>query len=225
MRNSERLTRQALGNPATVERQRALISALGLSCLVLGTLTSCSNDGDRIAVIGDSITLTSGGSLEDSLADFQPEIRAQLGATVNDMLPAGRELAAAKPQQVLIDLGTNDVNHGTPTDQTRAHLTEMVGLFPDAECIYLVDINTHMAEGGAPSAAAATAANTVISEIADSDDRIEVIGWNEIVTDDLEAHGGTSTLLTDTVHPTEAGQAELADAMGDAFDRCGFPLT
>jgi lysophospholipase L1-like esterase len=148
-----------------------------------------------------------------------------LGATVTDMLPAAQELAGTHPQQVLIDLGTNDVNHGTPTATTAAALTHMIGMFPDAECIYLVDINTHMAETGTPSTAAAVAANKVIAELARNDDRIEVIGWNQIVTDDLERHDGTSTLLVDTVHPTAEGQAELADAMGDAFDRCGFPLT
>jgi lysophospholipase L1-like esterase len=206
-------------------RARPLTIALGLGCLLLGTLASCSNDGDRIVVVGDSITLTSGGALEESLADFDSDIRAKLGATVTDMLPAAQELAGTHPQQVLIDLGTNDVNHGTPTATTQTALTQMIGMFPDAECIYLVDINTHMAETGTPSTAAAVAANKVIAELARNDDRIEVIGWNQIVTDDLERHDGTSTLLVDTVHPNAEGQAQLADAMGDAFDRCGFPLT
>lgn len=180
--------------------------------------------GQVVAVVGDSITVLSANQIDLALARQHPTVEARMGATVGDMVPYAEPLAASRPRQVVIDLGTNDALHGTPIAQTSDDLSRMVALFPAAECIHLVRVNTHMhPEDGGVIAQRARAVNEVIDRFVASDGRIDTVDWDSIVARSIDASGGSPLISPDTVHPTPAGSDVLARAIGSAVSGCGRP--
>ncbi len=173
-----------------------------------------SNEGDKVLVMGDSITAITGKDLEEDLAAYDVTLRAQFGATVVELVPHAEEAVAEAPAQVIIALGTNDAIGKKPVDRTEQDLRKMIGFFPDAKCIHLVNINTKMESGGESRTAEAEAVNEVLDRLASDDSRIGIIDWDGRVSDDL---------VDDTVHPNKAGQAVLSEMMDDALGRCGRP--
>jgi len=174
-----------------------------------------SNEGDKALILGDSITAITGKDLAKDLEPaYDVTLRAKFGATVQEMMPYAKEAAAQNPDQVIIDLGSNDALKQVPIQETSAQLREMVGLYPKAECIHLVNINTKMMHGNQSRTKEAQAINKVIDDLAASDSRISIIDWDGKVSDDL---------VDDTVHPNKKGQEVLAQMMDDALGRCGRP--
>ncbi len=203
------------------------IVAIIAAVLVAGLLIvdrALSPAGDTVAVLGDSITFVTTGKI---FQEFDNEYKvigdAKLGARVEDMQPTADSLAPQKPQQLIVDLGTNDVLLDTPIDQAGASLREMIGKFKDAKCIHVVNINTHMTSDGAPVPDAARAMNEQIDKIAADDHRIDVIDWDGMVGGSVDDQHPAGTFTADTVHPSEEGQRALADAMADSLARCGRP--
>lgn len=180
--------------------------------------------GDRVAVVGDSITFVTTGKLfEEFEGNYDVIGDARLGARLSDMMPTAKELAAQSPRQVIIDLGTNDVLRDTPIEEAAATLREMVGLFESAKCIHVVNINTRMTSDGQPVPEPARALNEHIEAIAAEDGRIDIIDWDGMVAASATDEFPAGTYIADTVHPSEEGQRALAGAMADALDRCGRP--
>lgn len=181
-------------------------------------------EGQQVAIVGDSITVLSANQIEVALARQHTDIEARMGATVGDMVPYAEPLAAPPPRQVVINLGTNDALHGTSLAETSDDLTRMVALFPRAECIHLVTVNTHMhPEDGGVTAQRAKAVNDVIGRFVDADARIDTIDWDGIVARSLDDSGTSPLISPDTVHPTPDGSAVLARAIGSAVSGCGRP--
>ena len=203
------------------------IIAIVAVVLVAGLLVldrALSPAGDKVAVLGDSITFVTTGKIFEEFDDEYEVIGdAKLGARVQDMQPTADSLASQQPQQLIVDLGTNDVLLGTPIDQAGAALRDMIGKFGSAECIHVVNINTRMTSDGAPVEDAARAMNEQIEQIAAEDDRIDIIDWDGMVAGSVDDEHPAGTFTADTVHPSEEGQRALADAMGDALARCGRP--
>jgi lysophospholipase L1-like esterase len=174
-----------------------------------------SNEGDKVLILGDSITAITGKDLAKDLEPaYDVTLRAKFGATVQEMMPYAKEVAPQKPDQVVIDLGSNDALGQKPIQETSQQLHELVGLFPDAECIELVNINTKMRHGNQSRTKEAQAINKVLEDIAAADGRISIVDWDSKVSDDL---------VDDTVHPNKKGQEVLAQLMDDALGRCGRP--
>ncbi len=196
--------------------------------LVAGFLVvnqATDRDGDSVAIIGDSITVLDSGQMQKQLSsEFKVTLRATLGIRLSESMTTAQQLAAAKPTQVIIDLGSNDALKATPVDQAIKDLQSMVALFKTSECIHLVDLNTHMvALGVGPVAPEAKAINQAIADLAAKDDRIDVISWDKIVSDDIAAHPPKGTLTADTVHPGAKGQLLLAEEADTVLHRCGRP--
>ena len=177
--------------------------------------------GPRIAILGDSITVVSAGSIRSTLShEYDADIRATLGVTAGQMLPAAQEALAHNPDQVVIALGSNDALHGTPPATAAADIGKLVALFPQAHCIHLVTLNTHMTDNGRSVAGPAELLNAAIVHLQSTDPRIHLIDWNKAVSDDIAAHPPGGTLLADTVHPNAAGQAVFANQIKAALDSC-----
>src|SRR5689334_1364372 len=81
---------------------------------------------DRVEVIGDSITVITEPVLHDDLdGRHKVDVQAVGGMEVAQMQPQATQAALAAPDQVVINLGTNDVIHGKPIDKAAQDLEAM----------------------------------------------------------------------------------------------------
>ncbi len=176
-----------------------------------------------VAFLGDSISVVTSPEIKTELGgDYTPDIAAVLGIQAGQMIPAGQRAAAKDPDQVVIELGSNDVLHGANLGNAQADLLKLISLFPNARCIHMVNIDTHMTDNGTPLGPRAGTLNVALSRLHAADKRIDIIDWNQIVSADIAAHPPSGTPLTDdTVHPNPAGRALLATAIKTALDNCG----
>jgi len=174
--------------------------------------------------VGDSITAQAKDLLVRSLSSgYHLAIDGRSNYRVAEQLPAAARMAGGDPEQVIINLGSNDVGSEVPTDESAASLAEMVALFPAARCVHLVTINESM---GVPTAAKgpvlARDLNARIRALAATDPRIRIVDWAQIVRD-FEAVNGPGSATSDTVHPTWDGQRVLIAAYQRSLDSCPAP--
>ena len=174
-----------------------------------------------VAVIGDSITEQGEQVLTAQLDDrWDLLVDGRSGFTIAQQLPAARRAADSQPTQVVINLGSNDVAAVASGDEVGDELAEMVGLFPSARCIHLVEVNEGIEWGGRSFAGGAAAINQAIAALAAADPRIGIVAWSDAVAA-AEAGGlPDGPVLEDTVHPTTAGQELLARLYGEALAAC-----
>lgn len=181
--------------------------------------TGCGLFDDRqpVAVIGDSITWQSSGPINDELGDrWRLDVRGVPGATIADMVDTAGDMADTSPQQVVVNLGTNDAARGVPPEQSAADLERLLDQFAGTRCIHLVTVHNNIfdyGEGFISERALAT--NVALLDVAERRG-VHVIDWNQILTERL-AVPGSPGLLADTVHPTPAGVEVLVDVYGDAL--------
>ncbi|MCC6226655.1 MAG: SGNH/GDSL hydrolase family protein [Microthrixaceae bacterium] len=199
----------------------AVTAILGAAAVMADTFTA--PDHQPVAVLGDSITAIGERQLiETAGSKFQLEVRATFGARGGEQLAAASELAAKKPEQVVINLGTNDVLKGVPPEETIASLEQMAAMFTSAKCIHFVTVNTRLQQADHRPRAEAIAMNERILDLAKRTGKGDVIRWDHLV-DEATNPQQPLGLTDDGVHPTPLGQRELAYAMVDALERCGRP--
>lgn len=194
---------------------------LGATAFIVDTVTSPEHE--PVAVIGDSITAIGERQLLETAGDrFKLDIRAKFGARIEEQLAAASELAATKPVQVVINLGTNDVLYGVPLGDSLAALEQMAAMFTTAKCIHFVTISTNLRQGDRTPRAEANAMNEQILDLAKRTGKGDVVRWDYLM-DEATTSEEPLGLTDDGVHPTAKGQRELADAVVDALERCGRP--
>jgi lysophospholipase L1-like esterase len=205
---------------------RRLLVLLGVLALLLAGILldrATTRDGDTVAAIGDSIMLWGEPEMRTTVgAHTRLTVRAQGGKRIDEMMPAARELAATSPVQVIINLGTNDVLQRIPLEESVRHLNDMVGLYPQAECIHLVTINENIDKDGFQPHDAAVALNGAMQQLAKDNPRVSLIRWDEMVRKSIQREPPTGFIF-DGVHPGPEGQRALAEAYDRAVDRCGRP--
>jgi lysophospholipase L1-like esterase len=132
-------------------------------------------------------------------------------------------MAAGKPNQAIVNLGTNDALQHIPIDQSTAALEQILGLFHTAKCVHLVTINTHMRPpNGDVTRPWALALNKLIRKEAADKGNVDVIDWDSINAAAVtKAH--PDGLTFDGIHPTPSGQRQLIAAYHDAIEHCGRP--
>lgn len=204
-------------------RSRSLTLSV-LIVLVLATTAGCSNKGDSVAVMGDSITALDQSTMEEQLGgDYELFITGNFGKTVAEVMPEAEVLAQREYDQVIINLGTNDVLQDLPLDSSMAAMRKMIDLFPSARCVHLVDINEHLIVQDTTTSRTeqATAFNAALEEMASKDDRLSIIDWNEVAAGALNDEDPPwSTLTKDSIHPTDAGNTELNQLYRSALQDC-----
>lgn len=196
-----------------------------VASVVLVSFAACSNRGDSVAVLGDSITELGRGSLEQELGStYSLSISGRSGHTVEQMLgEAGRLADEADYDQVIINLGSNDVLQALPTEPSMAALEQMVAMFPEARCIHLVDINEHMviASTGESRAEPAIGFNSALESFAAESRRRSIVNWNEVASGHLnDEQPPWSTLTVDSIHPSHEGNDALNSLYSRALQGC-----
>lgn len=184
-----------------------------------------ANDGDEVLFVGDSITDWYRRPIQRAIGGtYGLTIVARAGATAEQMLPEAQARRDLDPDQVVINLGTNDINTGGSPERTEAEIRRIADQFPDAACIWVTTVNSNVPVPGGGASPAADELNARLADWAATDDRIDLIDWDRIVTEDIEADPPRGTPLTrDTVHPNEAGTSRLIRAYRKAIDGCGRP--
>ncbi|HKY16165.1 MAG TPA: SGNH/GDSL hydrolase family protein, partial [Microthrixaceae bacterium] len=137
--------------------------------------------------------------------------------------PEAVAAAVTGPTQVILNAGTNDALQHRPWADTAASIEQMVALFPHAECVHVVTLNTHMRDRDGQDQAGAEEINDAIRALPDRYPNVSIIEWSEIIDDDLADHPPNGTLTPDTVHPGPEGERVLLGAYDDALQRCGRP--
>jgi len=203
-----------------------LVGVLALVVVVVGAYLGWrvavgGADRHQVVVLGDSITAQADAPLHERFdPSYAMAVSGVSGARADERVADGAAYAATTPGQVIINLGTNDVLQGTPTDETAASLTTLGEGFAGARCIHLVTVNEHMVDLSRPQLHdEAVAVNERIRAIA-AQHSWDVVDWAAIVTAADQAGNPDGPLTMDTVHPTPLGQQRLLDAYALALDRC-----
>ena len=208
----------------TPPRPSRRLASFAAGLLLVASLGACSrNQGERVAIVGDSLVTFDEADLRAEMGDdFDLKVSGNFGKQVLGAIPPAEVVSTTNAAQLIVNLGTNDVRAGTPVEQSMAALRALIGLYPKARCIFLVNINEHMIDGvtGQPSTEAARRFNAALDELAASDDRLGIIDWNSEVQDTLEGDPPTSTLTTDSVHLTKEGNDVLNGLYGKAVRGC-----
>ena len=204
--------------------RRAAVPVLTTIALTSWLAGCSSGPEESVAIVGDSITAFDQTALNEQLGgDFELVITGNYGKTVDQVMPEAEVVAQRDYDQVIINLGTNDVLQDLPVDQSMAALRQMIELFGDARCIHLVNINEHMLEplSKESTTAAAQRFNAAQQQVVDADDQLSVLDWNAVAAGSLNDEDPPwSTLTEDSVHPTPEGNTRLNDLYRDALDRC-----
>lgn len=220
----------------TVESMRGLWRVV-LVTLCVGVVASCSTEGERsephlpkstlgasgfetVAVIGDSITYQGRTVIEEVLGDdYVVLVDGRSGFRVGEQLPAAEKLALGVVDQVIIELGTNDVMQGWDLDRSGSDLRGIVELFSQTRCIHLVKVDESISSLDGEAGSRARRLNAVMDEIAASESRVSVVDWPTVVQR-YEVDNPGREITYDGVHPTEEGQQLLVEAYRDALASC-----
>jgi lysophospholipase L1-like esterase len=205
---------------------RAAIVAVGLVAAVVAAVVLVGRLESRPVVVlaGDSITEQGAGALAGAIdgtfgiGGHDVAVVARSGATAGEMEPEVVAAAAAGPEQVIINLGTNDaVRTGTVPDGLAA-VERMAASFPTATCIHLVTLSESVVAFEDPVGPGQRAAemNKGLIDLAQRNG-YRLIRWDQIAAEGV-ARG--EPLTVDSIHPDGAGQARLAEAYRDAVEAC-----
>ncbi|MCZ7631763.1 MAG: SGNH/GDSL hydrolase family protein [Microthrixaceae bacterium] len=195
-----------------------------LVALLWVAVPSCVDAGERVAVLGDSITALDAGALEEDLGDdYRFSISGTPGATADQVLPEAQELAQRSFDQVIINLGTNDVLQWGSPEQAVAAIAQYVVMFDSARCVHVVTVNENMQNqlDGRSTSDGARELNDALRAFAETQDHVTVIDWNAAAEQSLNgAEPPSSTLTSDSIHPTPEGNQVLNGLYGDALGGC-----
>ncbi len=201
----------------------AAVAAVLLAVIALALVGSrlvALDDEPPLAVVGDSITVVSSGVLAERLGpDHDVAMAAALGVTVEQMQDEAATLAARRPVQAVIELGSNDVLQDVPLETSRAQLEQMVSTFRDAgtRCVHVVNVSTVMRRNdGRWTGESAQRFNEMAAALAEADDAVVVVDWNGAV---VAAEERGESMVPDTVHPDGAGAEALATLVAASLDR------
>jgi len=195
-----------------------LILVVAVLAIRLAYGTSTDDDRPRALVLGDSITDHGQRVLRNTIGPlYTLSIEGQDNFRVDDQLPVAERWATRDFQQVVINLGTNDVVQGWPVDQSAAGLQRMVDLFPGATCIHLTTVSETLPGRTSTTTADAASLNDTIRAMASNDPRLRIVDWNAIV---LAQQERGVELTSDGVHPTTEGQQLLVDAYEQSMGGC-----
>ncbi len=156
-----------------------------------------SSSGPTVAVVGDSITALSRQSIASSLAQagYHPTIDAVVGIEMAQAEPLVDQLAAHGPSDWIIELGTNDA--GLNNANWALPLLAEWHQVQSSRCVIYLTVSQHVG----PIAAQI---DTSLDGLARSYANVHVLDWGFL------EYANPAWIEPDMIHPTPAGQTELA---------------
>jgi len=176
-----------VGSPS-VQPFRLLVGYIPPSC--------CS----RVADVGDSITWLSGNAIESALnPSYFLQLNGYPGATIANQFPtieAFEQDPNGAPSDWIIELGTNDMVFNIPN--WSAAFQNQISYLSKAHCVVLLTVSPRIKNP------ATAKLNKMIKATPLSHSNMHVLNWGEI------EYQNPAWLNPDGIHPTSAGQTELA---------------
>ena len=156
-----------------------------------------SSSPPTVAVVGDSITDLSRQSIAASLtqAGFHPVVHAVIGIEMAQAVPWVDQLAQQHPSDWIIELGTNDAGRNNPS-WTLPFLAVWHQVRSTGCVIYL-----SVSQRAGPIA---TQINASLARLALTHANVHVLDWGNL------EYLNPAWTEPDLIHPTPAGQSELA---------------
>ena len=175
-----------------------------------------------VAVVGDSITqLSTTRFVERLRTAWSVSVQGFSGLFVGELAPNATRYAATEPDQVVINLGSNDAHELVPTAQSVADMQALIGLFPEADCIHLTTITT---SSGLPSTTdGGHRLNDELRAMALADPRVRIIDWAAAVAAHQAAGNPGGSWTFDGIHPSTAGREALVGMVETALAACDSP--
>lgn len=200
----------------------ALVGVVALVAVAIqvAAVVGIGKNRPPVAVIGDSITEQGQKAIFNDLsADYKLTVDGKGGFRIDEQLPTAERFATRRFDQVIIELGTNDVMQKWSLGDSEANLRQIVSMFPDARCVHLVDVNESLSSRTVDAPARARQLNQAMRGIAASDSRVDIIDWAGIVRR-YETVDPAEPITTDGIHPGPTGQDLLVSAYEDALKSC-----
>ncbi len=156
-----------------------------------------STSAPTVAVVGDSITALSRQSIASSLAQagYQSSIEAVVGIELAQAEPLVDQLAAQTPDDWIIELGTNDAGRDNPF--WALPLLDEWHHVRSSRCVIYLSVSTH-------AGSMAAQINDSLAGLARAHANVHVLDWGYL------EYANPAWIEPDMIHPTPAGQAELA---------------
>lgn len=151
-----------------------------------------------VAIVGDSISFISGGALahEFKRRHFPVEMKATPGVAMATMLPTIETLATTDPWAFIIELGTNDAYGNNAAGWSDAFMNEEEAL-ASQRCVVFITVSPRLGP-------IASGIDQSIVDAVMTHPNFHLVDWGDIEFTDPSFVG------PDQIHPTAAGQAELA---------------
>ncbi len=137
-------------------------------------------------------------------AGYKPSIEAVIGIEVQQAEPLVDQLADQKPNDWIVELGTNDAGRDNPL-WAQPLLAEWQQV-RSSGCVIYLSVSPH----AGPIAAQI---NAVLAEMASAHGNVHILDWGRL------EYGNPAWIEPDMIHPTPAGQAELASLEAQALRR------
>ena len=150
-----------------------------------------------VAVVGDSITALSRQSIATSLAQagYQPSIEAVYGIELVQAVPVVDQLVEQKPNDWIIELGTNDAGRDNPL-WALPFLADWQQV-RSSGCVIYLSVSPRAGQ-------IAAQINVSLAGLARAHANVHILDWGSL------EYGNPTWIEPDMIHPTPAGQAELA---------------
>ncbi len=150
-----------------------------------------------VAVVGDSITELSEQSIEASLtqAGYHPMVQAVIGIEMAQAVPSIDQFAEQDPNDWIVELGTNDA--GRNNQLWELPFLAIWHQVRSAGCVIYVSVSQR-------AGPIATQINASIAGLARAHANVHILDWGSL------EYLNPAWLEPDLIHPTPAGQAELA---------------
>jgi lysophospholipase L1-like esterase len=213
---------------ASLHRGVVAVAVAGLAVVVVLAVLSVApgpdRTGDSVVVLGDSITEFGQGHLADVLGeDYELTVDGAFGARTGDRIEAAEVVAATDADQVVVNLGTNDVVVGTPLDRFRDDLDKLLGHLDPVECVHVVTVGENLVSDGLALPRAGRAVNAEIADVASRHPNVKLLHWDRVQQAASLRRDDPQALLFDGIHPDGDGLMVLAEGYAEALGDCGRP--
>lgn len=200
----------------------AVLAMLIAGALVLVAANRHPQTAAGVVLIGDSITDGLRARPGLALAGEAPQVEAEGGRRVADLMGSARRFAASPRAQVVVNLGTNDLMQGATPADTLAALGTLTDLLDDRSCVHVVTLNDGILDFDQPQLHEhLQSTNAGIATLA-RQRGYRVVDWNAIVRQHDVEGDPAFPVTSDSIHPTPAGQDLLVAAYDEAV-RAGCP--
>jgi hypothetical protein len=189
--------------------------------LLAGSAPSASATKPTVLIDGDSITVLAAPAIQHVLdPSYNVKILATQGFRINQGLPALESSVRSHPYAVVENLGTNDALHGGVHPAWVSSWDKLIRITQDTPCVVLTTINPN-----ADSLVGKPVATRINAEImalaARYPKKFQVADWSGFLKRHVRNEATYLRPEFILIHPTQAGDLELATLDRDALAKCG----